>query len=437
MRRVDHLVIGAGPTGVGAAGRLQELGVDYLLIESSDRPGGMAGSITDADGFTWDLGGHVLHSHFPSFDAAIAAAGVEMTYPTRNGWILMDGVFVRTPIQHQLAEMPDDVQPDAPANDLGDYYRNHFGKKLAEEFFIPFQEKMWATPVTRVAHDWTSLRNGSAERNVPRLKLAGIYAPDTEPTDTARLKFPYPKGGTGQLWAAICGNLDQSRLRYGTTVTSVDPDAKLAVLSDGEVVGYENLVSTMPLPTLLSMAGSRRFTGVDSLFANGVGVVGLGFDGTPPDALADKSWIYNPDPDVAWHRATMLSNYDPGLAGDGRWNILFEVGRSQYRRTSPEASLESCLDSVTFLGVDLSTLRSTFQQTLPMGYPVPTLGRDAILSDIDAHLTSRQIRSRGRFGGWRYESCNQDYSFQQGRDAVDAALFGAVEMCYWHPEAFS
>ena len=69
------LVVGAGPTGIGAAVRLTELGIDHLVVESGDQLGGMATSITDSDGFTWDLGGHVLHSHFAEFDDAVAAAG--------------------------------------------------------------------------------------------------------------------------------------------------------------------------------------------------------------------------------------------------------------------------------------------------------------------------------------------------------------------------
>jgi protoporphyrinogen oxidase len=436
MKHVDHLVVGAGPTGVGAACRLQELGHDYLLVESENRPGGMARSITDDNGFTWDLGGHVLHSHFASFDVAIADADVEMTYPARNGWILLNGALVPTPIQHQLAELPDDLAPDAVANNLGEYYHNQFGKTLAEEFFIPFQEKMWATPVDRVAHDWTSLRNGSAERNVPHLKLAMLAERDSASASARRI-FPYPKGGTGQLWSAICDKLDQSRIRYNTTVTSIDPQAKLAAISTGELVSYENLISTVPLPTLLNLMGNRQFSAIDNLVANSVFVVGLGFEGAPPDALADKSWLYNPDTEVAWHRATMLSNYDQSLAGEGRWNILFEVGRSNYRRVPDETAIEACLASVASLGADLSMLRSTFRLTVAAGYPVPTLGRDEILSKIDSYLCAMQIRSRGRFGGWRYESCNQDYSFQQGREAVDAAMFGTPELCYWHPEYFS
>jgi protoporphyrinogen oxidase len=437
MRRVHHLVIGAGPTGVGAACRLHELGIDYLLVEANDQPGGMARSITDADAFTWDLGGHVLHSHFASFDAAIAKACAEMTYPTRNGWILMDGALMPTPIQHQLTEYPNDLQPDAPADNLGDYYRNHFGNELAEKFFIPFQEKMWATPVNTIAHDWTSLRNGSTERNVPQLTLAGSAAPKNAPRNTSPAKFPYPKGGTGQLWAAICANLDQSRILYGTAVSSIDADARLAILSNGETVRYQHLVSTMALPSLLRMTGSTQFTAASSLRANSVFVVGFGFQGTPPEALADKSWLYCADPNVAWHRATMLSNYDPGLAGDGRWNVLFEIGLSSHRRISAETAIESCLVSVKALGADAGMVCSTFQTSVPMGYPVPTLGRDTILTHADAHLTSKHIRSRGRFGGWRYESCNQDYSFQQGSEAVDAALFDTPETCYWHPETYS
>jgi phytoene dehydrogenase-like protein len=76
MVGVDVLVIGAGPTGLGAAQRASELGLSYLVVEKAAGPGGMAASVTDPNGFTWDLGGHVLHSHFDHFDKALADTGV-------------------------------------------------------------------------------------------------------------------------------------------------------------------------------------------------------------------------------------------------------------------------------------------------------------------------------------------------------------------------
>jgi phytoene dehydrogenase-like protein len=118
------LVVGAGTTGIGAAVRLTELGIDHLVVEAGDRLGGMSASVTDDAGFTWDLGGHVLHSHFADFDRAVEASGVRLNHVTRNGWVWLHGdgpqSLVPTPIQQQLAELPTDLDPDAPVGHLAD-----------------------------------------------------------------------------------------------------------------------------------------------------------------------------------------------------------------------------------------------------------------------------------------------------------------------------
>ncbi len=63
------VVIGAGPTGIGAAWRLHELGhSNWTLLDAADAGGGLASSVVDDQGFTWDLGGHVLFSHYRYFD---------------------------------------------------------------------------------------------------------------------------------------------------------------------------------------------------------------------------------------------------------------------------------------------------------------------------------------------------------------------------------
>ena len=60
----EILIVGAGPTGLGAAWRLaKEDRADWLLCEAEPAAGGLAASVTDEHGFTWDLGGHVQFSH--------------------------------------------------------------------------------------------------------------------------------------------------------------------------------------------------------------------------------------------------------------------------------------------------------------------------------------------------------------------------------------
>ena len=39
---VDNLIIGAGPTGLGAACRMQQHGAEWMIVDGSAEPGGLA-----------------------------------------------------------------------------------------------------------------------------------------------------------------------------------------------------------------------------------------------------------------------------------------------------------------------------------------------------------------------------------------------------------
>jgi protoporphyrinogen oxidase len=66
------VILGAGPTGLGAATRLQQLGHhDWILIDRNEYTGGLATSFTDPQGFLWDIGGHVIFSHYAYFNDLI------------------------------------------------------------------------------------------------------------------------------------------------------------------------------------------------------------------------------------------------------------------------------------------------------------------------------------------------------------------------------
>src|SRR2546423_1483861 len=72
---VRFLIIGAGPTGLGAAYRLKELGVnDFRILEGSNHVGGLASTFRDPQGFLWDVGGHVQFSHYSYFDRLMELA---------------------------------------------------------------------------------------------------------------------------------------------------------------------------------------------------------------------------------------------------------------------------------------------------------------------------------------------------------------------------
>ena len=73
------VVIGAGPTGLGAATRLEQhasrgLPVQWQLVDAADEAGGLACTDITPEGFLYDMGGHVIFSHFDYFDELIDAA---------------------------------------------------------------------------------------------------------------------------------------------------------------------------------------------------------------------------------------------------------------------------------------------------------------------------------------------------------------------------
>lgn len=75
MQKVDIVIVGAGPTGLGAASRLkQHKHEDWLLIDGFHEAGGLASTDVTPEGFLFDLGGHVIFSHYNYFDQLIDAA---------------------------------------------------------------------------------------------------------------------------------------------------------------------------------------------------------------------------------------------------------------------------------------------------------------------------------------------------------------------------
>ncbi len=447
MLRTTVLVLGAGPTGLGAAWRLHAAGEhDWLLVEAATTVGGAAGSVRDDHGFVWDLGGHVIHSHYRLFDDVVRAAVADWSAPRRGGWVSFadaagpHGGWVPTPLQHHLgalaprvrdaalAELTDPARVRTGGPTFDDHLVDTFGPALAEAFFRPFNTKMWGVPAHRLAHGWTSLRSGSRAANVPapRTDLSAPLRPDdTEP-------FAVPTAGSGAIWSGVAAGLPAGRLLLGVAAVAVDLRRRVVTLSDGRRVGYERLVSTVPLTALAARCTDEPALArtASHLQHSSVHVVGLGFDGPPPAALDGVTYVYVPDADVPVHRATVLSAYSPAMAGPGRWSVLFEAGCSPSLPVSRAQAVAAAREQVRRWGGRDEPV-STWTTWLRYGYPVPTLDRDDVLARLHARLEPAGVLSRGRFGGWRYESCNQDHAFVQGVEAVDALLSGAPETVYW------
>src|SRR5580704_10652643 len=94
------VILGAGPTGLGAAYRLAEIGeVGVQIFDENHSAGGLASSFVDQNGFTWDIGGHVQFSHYRYFDDLMRKALGDDGWLShrRESWAWMEDRFVPYP----------------------------------------------------------------------------------------------------------------------------------------------------------------------------------------------------------------------------------------------------------------------------------------------------------------------------------------------------
>jgi protoporphyrinogen oxidase len=426
------VIIGAGPCGLACARELKRLGSDdWLILEQAEQAGGLASSVVDPAGFTWDLGGHVVFSHFNVFDALLEEVmGDEILTHDRSSYVRFDGRWVPYPFQNNLRHLPDDLIAECldglaaapggrPGTDFGTWMRAAFGPGITRLFMEPYNRKVWATPPDWMASDWIAERVAvvdyeRAVRNVRDGQDDVAWGPNN------RFVFP-ATGGTGEIYRRLAARLDGD-VRYQQTVVAIDAARRAIRLASGEELGYDALVSTMPLDLLvraLADAPEDLHAAATRLRHNGVWMVGVGYE-TP---LADeKSWMYFPQDHTPYYRATNFAKYSHENVPDGEvtryCSYMTETSYSP-QKPEPRDGLEQRVESgLRASGVvdGRPPVVSIHVEDIPYAYPVPTVERDAALELIQPWLASHDIFSRGRFGSWRYEIGNMDHAVKMGID---------------------
>ena len=159
-------------------------------------------------------------------------------------------------------------------------------------------------------------------------------------------------------------------------------------------------------------------------------VIGLGIKGKPPKSLAKKCWMYFPENNCPFYRATVFSNYSPNNVPDIKkyWSLMVEVSESPNKKVNHETILQEAIDGAisTKLIKSKKDIVDTWHHFENYGYPTPSVERDTALTLLK-DLEKRNIYSRGRFGAWKYEVSNQDHSMMQGVEAVNKILLGEEE----------
>ena len=436
-------IVGAGPCGLACARELERLGYsDWRVFEAGATAGGHASSVRDGRGFTWDLGGHVVFSHYGEFDALLdEVLGDDVYEHERSSYIHLDGRWIPYPFQNNLRYLgPERVLEcllgliEAPggssALDFSSWIEATFGPGIARQFMRPYNFKVWATPLERMSSTWIAERVSVVDyRRALRSVLFELDDAGWGPNN----RFRFPKtGGTGEIYRRLADGLGE-RVVFGKEVVAADPAEKTLTFADGTRDEYAALVSTMPLDRLvekLENCPADLREAAQTLEHTGVYVVGAGY---PRPLADDRSWLYFPEDSTPFYRVTNFAKYSPAnvpQADTTRFcSFLTETSYSRYKPERAEAVAEAAVEGLVSVGLVEPDLEAVSIHVIDVeyAYPVPTLDRDRALQVIQPWLAQHDIYSRGRFGTWRYEIGNMDHAVKMGIDVAHRLLHGQAE----------
>ncbi|KAJ1358898.1 hypothetical protein KIN20_017462 [Parelaphostrongylus tenuis] len=192
------VIIGSGPTAIGTAYRLHELieqahlprSTEVIVFEKEVSVGGLARSVTDRRGFTWDLGVHVTGcSRYQKFTSVLDQAVKNWNNVPRcvkaymrhviNDDKNIEANYVPYPVQDSIPYFPTEVKKNCleeicsatksaeTAINFDDFTLNTFGPTLQAIFIRPYNEKVWTVPLSEMNSIWVKNR-------IPRTNIGDL-----------------------------------------------------------------------------------------------------------------------------------------------------------------------------------------------------------------------------------------------------------------------
>ena len=298
----------------------------YQICEKEGEAGGLCRSY-EQGGFTFDYTGHLLHlRNGYTRELVEKLLPDRLTSRDRRASIYSQGVLTPYPFQANLYSLPKEVVRDClvgfieaelkrarnldrdgvASGSFKDWIVTTFGTGIADHFMLPYNEKLWKRDLSELSREWVDW-----SIPIPRVDevIGGALGLENKKMGY-NAQFLYPdKEGIGVLPRSFLPHLNT--IGYNRELTAIDVKEKQAWFSDDSTMKYDYLVSTVPLPELITMIRDippriaemgKRLKHLSVLDIN------LGITG---DLLPDQHWIYFPEPQVPFYRAGVLFPFCP------------------------------------------------------------------------------------------------------------------------------
>ena len=418
-------VLGCGWAGVLASLRVKTLHPSTDVVCIGEDLGGLLRSAS-VGGYLFDIGGtHVVFSKDPAVLNGILSLGGEWTRKARRAYISLNGYLLPYPFENGIYVLPPEQRARyghsiisallenarhgerKPAN-LRDWIVNTFGREVAEDYLIPYNEKIWKRPVDQISADWVYTPGRLPLPALEDLVKAVAGMETTGYKEQAYFYYP-ARGGIQSQFEAAYTKAAEAGVRFltGVRIKEIKKTGE-RYLVNGEIEA-DRLVSTLPLreiPHMLNPAPPEEvFKAADRLDYNSVAVVGVGVRRRAPN----QHWIYVPDRRYVFHRYAWISNYLQDPPRD-RAAVIAEIPIPPGAEIDRGYLIQKTLEGFAELGVaregDVEVVDVWIHK---YGYPVYNLTHRESRETVEKYLTQLGIVTVGRWGNWHYWNTDMIY----------------------------
>ncbi|MCP1243099.1 FAD-dependent oxidoreductase [Acetobacter lambici] len=485
------VVIGAGPAGLTLAYELLKAGRNNVTVYECDKQVGGISKTIKHHGNRIDIGGHRFFSKsdwvmswWKSFlpIAATNEQNVTLQYQGKERELLVgpqspstdDVMLVRSRLSRiyynkTFFDYPLKLTPKnltklglrktiifglsylwgrldkiTPELTLEDFFINRFGRKLYQQFFKDYTEKVWGVPCSSISADWGAQRVKSLSISSVLLhackRALGLQKKSSTQTSLIE-QFIYPKYGPGQMWETVARHITDMGgtilLNHQVNGIAFDNNRVSSIMVKNPDGSQENqkcdvLVSTMPIKDLV-VASGNHFSPAVQLIAKNLQyrdfiTVGLLYNSSEITRRLNDNWIYIQEPGVHVGRVQIFNNWSPYMVANPEttWlglEFFCSEGNDLWMLSEQEMIKLACFEMKKIGLVSTLDALDSVVVRVPKAYP-GYFGESYKSFGIvrDALNTVENLFLIGRNGMHCYN--NQDHSMLTAKEAADQIISG-------------
>lgn len=416
MERCQVVIVGAGPSGVGAAYQLTSRGRGRaLVLEREQKVGGLAGSFELA-GLQVDHGSHRLH---PACDPAILEdirrlLGTDLLDRPRHGRIRLRGRWIHFPLKpfDLIRSLPpafafgsaldlckkawpfsrNGTEEDSFATVL----ERGLGRTICRDFYFPYARKIWGLEPQELSaiQARRRVRAGSITKLIRKVLGA---VPGLKPQGAGR--FYYPRRGYGQISEAYYGAAQSqgAEFLFGTNLEAVHWSP-----SGIEAVEYrtgkeqhkrpaDHVWSTIPITALVQrlrpLPPTEVLEAAQRIHYRSMILVYLVIGQA---RFSEYDAHYFPEIDVPITRMSEPRNYSLATESGDRTVLCAELPctqNDQYWKMSDQELGQLVREALSQVGIPLTApLFEVVSRRLPQAYPIYQRGYEDHFERMDSWL---------------------------------------------------